>query len=321
MIHSSLAESNCDCAANPPEPPAPMWSLKTVHAANLELIDGCVRCELAKLRNLSPTELPEQPERALFREQGYLLDSIELLELCAHITQLCSLDLSGLEEYLLRKPSLQNWADLVTQAQQRGAEWLRLPLASQPNAVVETKWELLEQEGQALKRVLPAGARIVSLVPRQTLEGCWWGIMLPRVCSLAGLDLSELGPDSVVDFLEAGDVLVGTDRDWRKLTLRLKSVPASFSAVTLGRDSDESQRWRKTVGVRTWLQQHLESELGLLGWRRSPDAAFELPIYWQWAQDGSPRLVRQLPDFGQYPPRFVNPLLRWEDAHRRAFRL
>lgn len=193
------------------------------------VIASLVARTLANLRGATFSELyPRCLEAgASLMDDPLYVDSLERLTLAREVSLLFSLDSLGVDDYLLRYRTLDEWADLAAWACNREDAWLRFATSGstgEPRRISHPLARLV-REAEAFIERLPGINRVIVLVPAQHIYGFIFGMVLPALagCSvLHGADAQRALHDP-----RDGDLVVGTPLHWETFCRARSAVVAT----------------------------------------------------------------------------------------------
>lgn len=254
-----------------------------------------------------------------FRSPPLLVDSLELVQIASSFATAVDLTSLGLEDLLLAKPTLSNWADLMGRALAARGRIGFFTSGSQgePRPYFH-RWADLEEEvltlwphlqdlvGQPLRRVL-------RQVPVHHIYGFLWGALLPAAVGLTAEAVGPLPPQA-----EAGELVVTTPflvRAW--MDSQHAPRPGTLVMVSTAPLEEDLARWLEEKGL-IWIELYGSSETAGIGWRIRWGQPFTLFPYWEIvSREGDDiALVRgegqplTLPDHCQAEGRTLLPLGR-----------
>lgn len=202
---------------------------------------------------------------------------------------------------------LQEWATTISDA----AEVVELKLfdlvatgafSQQLQQQYRHEADALRQEARALAALMGDDAHgertLVSWLAYQTVPGFMLGALLPQVAGWRNRNLFDHA--NALWELKAGDVLVTHKEGWRALAQRLPSLPVDITAVVTEPLDRDTYRTLIAKGVAQVIELYITPETGVLAYRRSPKAPFELLSHWHPTEsenyllqlvDGRPREV------------------------------
>ena len=231
------------------------------------------------------------------------LDSMDLVALSTDAASLFNIFDVGLEDLLLAKRTLADWADVVLLARSKGASGFTFASSGSTGAPKRFRHEdaWLAQEVLAWQALLPvlgfSPKRVVVCVPRCHIYGFIWGVVLPAMLDLPVLDLSAtLAQPSQ---FEPSDWIIAAPPQWRAWSERVQ-LGARWPTGTWGVSStapladETANALAPHVPV---LQIYGSSETAGLAWRTQPGP-------WSWAahwhiSESAATALRHCPD-GQW---------------------
>ena len=297
-------------------PVAPAWWEHDAYLLRFvcDLIDG----ELSMLRRsrVDP-RLPWTGALHIGRDLG--ADSLEVLALATAFSEMLHLHRSGIEDYLLARLEIQDWAAIARQSLRQFSSEMTFRTsgsAGSPKRCTHPTASLW-QEVSELAALLPGRRRILSAVPSHHIYGFLFTVLLPQAPALGGLEVLDLRGSSLArlaDELRAGDLVVAHPEFWRAaLRLQPTLAPGVIGVTSSAPCPDELAQGLQAAGLDKLLQVYGSSETGGVGWRESAASPYLRFPYWQRVAGDAALLERTLPDgaCARYP---LQDALEWIDA-------
>lgn len=233
------------------------------------------------------------------------LDSLEWLSVASRVIQFFNLQDSGYEDYLLRKKSLGEWVEIISQSRGELDETVpSLPITFQTSGssgspkACQHNWDSLVGEAEAILTYLttlyPASGiqRIVALTPCHHIYGFLFSILLPRLAQhLFGHPVTiarGFKAFSLVqqERLQAGDLVIGVPYLWQQFTQRGLRFPAQVVGLTsTGPCPADVQKQLRSQGLEHLVEIYGSSETAGIGLRDSFQQPYELLHRWQTKND------------------------------------
>jgi len=261
--------------------PAPWW---TQRPALLRYIADLVAGELAALRH-DPSIEPGAWTGSLSLQQDLGLDSLELLHVAGVLATALGMQHSGVEDYLLARRSLGEWADLAATAL---AHWDQEIVfgtsgsSGQPKRCVH-ELACLEQEAAALASLFPGRRRLLVAVPSHHIYGFLFSHLLPRHLGLGPDDVLSVRarlPGQLARYTQPGDLVIGHPLFWEAAcAARAPFAPDVFGVSSTAPCPDPVAEAAEEAGLAALFQVYGSSETGGLGWRRTAHEDYRLFPY------------------------------------------
>lgn len=212
-------------------------------------------------------------------------DSLSRLDLVAALARYFGLQATGIEDYLLVRLRLGEWATLVADHFARVGPAAQITFSTsgstaEPKRITHTRAALEDEVAAIAAEVLedwPREGRVLSWVPPRHVYGFLWSVLLPRLTGRVCVDLAGAAPSRVAREVRAGDVVLATPFLWRRLAQVGGAVGKGVTGVTSGGPSDLGT-WAaaKRLGLREMIEVYGATETGGIGTRRRGDAPFTL---------------------------------------------
>jgi long-chain acyl-CoA synthetase len=289
-------------------------------AAVLRYVADLLASELAAMRLTGPA-LPPQPWPAdlhIGRDLG--ADSLELMSLASALAEALHMHESGIEDYLLVRLTLGEWAHIARTSLSRFSARMTFRTSGSTGVAKSCSHRLdaLWQEVHEFAPLLQGTRRIFSAVPRHHIYGFLFTMLLPAALGLEAGDVVDLRSGSAAwlgQQLREGDLVVGHPEFWRAMARTVPAFPCGVTGVTSTAPCpDEISATLQQAGLGTLLQVYGSSETAGVGWRRGHDQPYQLLSYWRrMGEDGSALMRAGCDDS---PIRQCQDRLTWLDQRR-----
>lgn len=282
-------------------------------------ICSLIASEFASLRP-GGVVMPGFPwEASLHLVEDLGADSLELLSIATALAESLHMHESGLEDYLLARPTIGQWVGIAQKSLQHFSAKLTFRTSGstgQPKPCCHPL-PLLLQEINELAVLFADRRRILSAVPSHHIYGFLFTILLPHALGLDAsriIDLRGSSPARLANELKDGDLVVGHPEFWRAAARLMPSVPGGVIGVTSTAPCpDTVSHALEDAGMHKLIQVYGSSETAGIGWRDSPGSAYRLFSHWKKSTESNHELTRILPD-GQELPYSCQDLLQWSGA-------
>ena len=255
-------------------------------------ISRCLLREtLSVLRHRSSLDFPIETweDNQSLTEAPLGLDSLELMTAAGHVNRLFALDETGLEDYLLKRRTLQDWTNLVTQALgaggngQIGTSGLRFMSSGSTGRPTEHahSWQHLWREVDHLAASLEGRKRIICTVPRHHVYGCLFGALLPQRLGIPCL-VEHDAERALSGGLLPGDLIIAFPLRWQYILASTSQFPTDIEGVTSTGPID-SNTWKGLthLGLSRLWEIYGATETAGIGMRHSPEDPFSLFPWWK----------------------------------------
>lgn len=270
------------------------------HAAVLRVLSSLVATELAAARGgEARLALPPRidADTALGRG-GFEADSLELLRLASAVDELFHLHESGIEDYLLARRSLGEWADLVVTSRRECGRRLTFRTSGSTGEPKRCTHHVahLEEEMREMAAALGPRRRVLLCAPPHHIYGFLFGVLLPRVLGAEAVDAQDWSPARLRRALQPGDLLVSHPTHWAALARAGLSMPGDVIGTTSTAPCPPTLIGAlRALGLEAMVEIYGSSETAGLGYRRDTSLPYRLFEHWRVldaAEDGVPRLTR-----------------------------
>lgn len=212
-------------------------------------------------------------------------DSLELLSLAAALAQALHLHRSGIEDLLLARRRLTDWAELSRMGLARFSDEITFSTSGStgdPKLCTHRLADLVEEAGE-LAYLLSGTRRIVAAVPSCHIYGFIFTLLLPALLKVPVLAMNGSSALSVIQAADQeGDLIIGYPDFWRAALRSVENFPRGLSGVTsTGPIDDELGRHLKQKGLAHLLDVYGSSETSGIGWRELPASTFRAFSYWR----------------------------------------
>lgn len=295
--------------------PGPWWQAPgTVRRFVADLVEG----ELGRLRPgaQSGPALATRPAAVdLVADLG--ADSLELMALCAALTETLHLGHAAMLDGLLADTRLDSWVALTVAALdadaaasvQGGNRQLTFRTSGSVGAPKPCVHDLanLLQEVAVLAALLPGRRRIVSAVPAHHIYGFLWTVLLAQQLAdpdsgpgpgpgpgpfsppLVVCDVRAQLPAAVWQNAVAGDLVIGYPQFWQAALAGAGRGPVAADVVGVSSTApcpDALAAALLAAGLTRLLQVYGSSETAGVGWRDAAAAPYQLLPFWQRSPQG-----------------------------------
>ena len=284
----------------------------------LRFVCDLVAAELSMLRRgrVEP-RLPWTGALHIGRDLG--ADSLEVLALATAFSEMLHLHRSGIEDYLLARLKIEDWAAIARQSLRQFSSELTFRTSGSAGSPKRCSHHTssLWQEVSVLAALLPGRQRIVSAVPSHHIYGFLFTVLLPQELGPGGLEVLDLrasSPARLAHELRSGDLVVAHPEFWRAaLQLQARVAPGVIGVTSSAPCPDELAQALQAAGLDKLFQVYGSSETGGVGWRESAASPYLRFPYWQRVADNAALLERTLPG-GACARYAIQDELEWIDA-------
>lgn len=260
-----------------------------------------VHAELTAMRRRPPAlALPWARTVNLSDDLG--ADSLELLTLATRWSEMLHIHRAGIEDYLLARLELDDWASVALTSLRRYSAELTFRTSGSTGQAKPCTHHIswLWQEARALAELLPNRRRVLFAVPGHHIYGFLFTVLLPHALGLthAGhlCNMRHSSPAALAGALNPGDLVVAHPDYWRAVCVVGTRFPNDVVGVTSGAPCpDDLARDVRAAGLERLVQVFGSSETAGLGWRDDETAPYQCFAHWQ-AQEDDSALLRCLPD-------------------------
>ncbi len=250
------------------------------HESILRVVRALVAEETATSRGGASLQLESLSwdAEAPLKDSGPALDSLELLDAAARISQFFRMHEVGVEDYLLLDASLANMARVVAKSLEIKAERLTFLTSGStgaPKKCVQTITHLARDAAFIGATAQPR--RIVALTPPHHIYGFIYTVLAPLIVGAPAVDRRGWPAGKLRADLRAGDLVVGTPYLLRNLERAIETAPAGVAALSSTAPlSPDLAETLAAAGFTPIYEVYGSSETGGVGWRRAEEATFSL---------------------------------------------
>jgi len=247
-----------------------IWTTDNVRRIVLDMAGRILQKPHAGLPTTVPTELD------LYLDLG--LDSLQRMELAAHLNEFFGILQTSAHNYLLADTTLAHWTNCILRARFENDESLTFRTSGTSGGAkpITHTMESLLSEGQFLARLLTQPSQVISSVPACHIYGFLYTVLLP---SLWKRPMRLLADVSAAD-ITADTLIVGTPFTWEFLHQSLFSrapVPCRGVSSTAPMPSGLFSQLAE-AGV-SLTEVYGSSDTGGMAYRHQPDVPFMLFSY------------------------------------------
>ena len=258
-------------------------------------IDRLVRSLLAdeigqqRGRAPSPSEMQSWPHALRLDEDGLGLDSLARLGAVGRLNRFFHLHETGIEDYLVVRPTLGDWVELVgvsmaktwgevgPDGQQPGSlTFTTSGSTGEPTNVTHAAADLLE-EVEVLRGLLPGVQRIIALTPCHHVYGFLFSILVPHRLALPVTDGQAWAPGGAAKRCEPGDLIVATPFIWDLAIKAGIRFAEGVTGTTSGAPAP-ADLWPRLqrLGLSRLVEVYGSTETAGIAWRDDPAQPFAL---------------------------------------------
>lgn len=272
--------------------------------------------ELKRLRPGTPRPQPSAVAPGSRIDQDMGADSLELLSLATALAETIHLHESGIEDYLLVRRSIGEWAGIAAQGLDFFSDKLTFRTSGSsglPKSCTHTLAGLFEEIEQLVK-LFDGRRRILTAVPCHHIYGFLFTILLPHALGIPPDDVIDVRgslPSALARRAQAGDLIVGHPEFWGGVARSAPAIDRDVVGVTSsGPCPDETSEGVIDAGLAALYQVYGASETGGIGWRNSTKAPYTLFPYWS-KDAGRPECLVRTCSEKHYEAMPVPDVLEW----------
>lgn len=238
-------------------------------------------------------------QRAQDHPDEILIDSFEWMALATRVVNFFCLDSSGLEDYLLRRYTIGEWAEIVINSRELASTDIRFVTSGStgtPTTFTHPFSSLIAEVDffkNYLLQLPTAPTRIVSLVPAHHIYGFLFSVLLPDALQVPVT--RSLRSFSLVfgNRLEEGDIVIAFPSMLQEVTTRGVSMAAGVQFIcSTGPCPPEVLTGVEALGAQPVIEVFGSTDTSGIGVRNSPAKPFKLMP--RWARQGSESLYDHL---------------------------
>ena len=248
-------------------------------------------------------------------EDDVVVDSLERLALAGRVVQFFHMGDSGVEDYLLRRNSLAEWAEVVLKSRQVHTQNLTVTTSGstgQPKAC-EHSWSALVEEVREFVRIFDndyelSPVRIVALVPSHHIYGFLFTVLLPHLVDAPVLRGFKAYSHVRNGGLRAGDVVVGFPELLTQLSSEMPPLPPGVLFISsAGPCPASTSHQLYAIGAARTVEIYGSSETAGMAYRSKPENNYRLLSRWrrntenhQQLIDKKTKVIYEIPDNTQW---------------------
>lgn len=217
-----------------------------------------------------------------------VVDSLEWMSVAARVAQFFQLDKAGVDDYLLRKKRLGDWAEVVVASRELGYRditFLTSGSTGSPEAHSH-QWHSLVAEAQEhalrLKQQSRPVERLVSVVPPHHIYGFIFSVLLVNQLNCSLLSGFTAFRAAHTRQLKSGDLLIGFPGWYQQLCQQQQSFPGNVNAISsAGSLQRETAQQLLALGIERVTEIYGSTETAGLANRSYFLEAYQLNDRWQ----------------------------------------
>lgn len=257
-------------------------------------VSSLLAAEIALARPGEPLPPRPWPPALKIGAGGLDADSLELLTISSALAQSLHFHRSGLEDFLLARTTIGDWAEIAAQSLARFSAQISFQTSGStgaPKSCVHALSEL-EEEAAALSLVIGPRRRIVAAVPCHHIYGFIFTLLLPCAIGAPAVEFPGQSVVGVTAQLRPGDLVIGHPEFWRAAARATPNFPDDVVGVTSTAPCDPAVLDAlKAQGMARMIEVYGSSETAGVGWRDAPSAPYRLFAHWRRGAEIS-QLVR-----------------------------
>jgi len=232
-------------------------------------------------------------------EDEVAVDSLERLALAGRVVQFFHMGDSGVEDYLLRRNTLSEWAEVILKSRQVHTQNLTVTTSGstgQPKAC-EHSWSALVEEVKDFVRIFEndyelSPARVVALVPSHHIYGFLFTVLLPHLIDAPVLRGFKAYSHVRNGGLRAGDVVVGFPELLTQLSSEMLPLPPGVLFISsAGACPASTFHQLYSIGAARVVEIYGSSETAGIGYRSKPESNYRLLSRWRRNTENSQQLI------------------------------
>jgi long-chain acyl-CoA synthetase len=243
-----------------------------------------------------------------FDAAGLGLDSLTRLQLAAAVASFFRLHESELEDELLRRRSVSEWADTVVRGWAEGSKCLTFLTSGTTAERIPCiqHWDLLAQELAVHAEMFATRRRVVGLVGARHIYGFLFCTLLPRWLGVPFVDARNIAPAGLATFARPGDLFVGFPLRWELIAPDSVWPPEVVGITSTGPIAAATITALRAQGLAQMVEIYGSTQTGGVGWRDTTTDPLRLYAHWSLRGDGQlqranphapgPPLVFEAPD-------------------------
>ncbi|PYE35199.1 4-coumarate--CoA ligase (photoactive yellow protein activation family) [Idiomarina fontislapidosi] len=256
-----------------------------------------------------------------------VVDSFEWMSIASRVVEFFQLNSSGLEDYLLRFSTLEQWAEVIETSREDGR--LDITFCSSGSTAQVTHhrhhWMALVAEAQFFIDFMHRHdvdiKRVVSFVPPHHIYGFIFSILLPELLQIPVLRGLKALSTTQAQQLQSGDLLIGFPAVFEQCAQLDTAFPRGVHAVcSTGPCAPQVLKALTDNGLSRVFEVYGCTETGGVGIRNSHDEPYQLLPRWikqgnDELMDNVSRQVIELPDsLKWHAPGLFEPVKRKDDT-------
>lgn len=256
---------------------------------------------------LAPAELAVITAQTRLDADGVGIDSLGLLKLAASVSTFFRLHESELEDELLRRRSIGDWAATVMRGWEHGSRSITFTSSGTSGVPMHCShpWAFVAQELDAQAALFADRQRVVGLVGSRHIYGFLFCVLLPRWLGVPFVDGRGAAAAGLASVSRPGDLLVGFPMRW-ELAAPTGRWPKDVTGVTsTGPISAATIAALRQRGLNRMVEVYGSSETGGVAWRENPADPLRPYPHWSLADDCT--LLRADPEVPGITHRVVSP--------------
>lgn len=225
-----------------------------------------------------------------------VVDSLEWMAIAGRVVQFFNMEESGIEDYLLRKNTLSDWADIVAKAREIASEDITVTTSGstgEPKAC-QHSWSNLADEALFFSGLIKQQSvqvnQVVALVPSHHIYGLLFSVLLPDILDVPVVRGFKAFQKLTSGSLQQGDLVIGFPEALTQANKLLSHIPSEVTFTTSsGPCPAETVNGLYALGASKVIEIYGSSETAGIGYRLSPNNPFQL--FPRWKKDSASKLL------------------------------
>lgn len=237
--------------------------------------------ELGRLRGraLDASEWRSWTGATRLDEDGMGADSLSRLEMAARLNAFFHLHETGVEDYLLISPDVDEWVNLISKSLQQSGSRLTFQTSGSTGPPKHITHEAKDLIGEALAHsvLFQEIQRVICLTPPHHIYGFIFSIIMPAYAGAEVVDLRGVSLGRLAAELRSGDLVVTTPFMCNAhIKSRMIFPPGVTVVVSTAPCSQETWLGMKSASVSRMIEVYGSTETAGVGWREAHNAPFNI---------------------------------------------
>ncbi|MEM7621054.1 MAG: AMP-binding protein [Pseudomonadota bacterium] len=267
-------------------------------------------------RSVSVEESAQWGPETRINEEGIGFDSLARIDFAVKLNKYFHLHEVGAEDYLLLKPTLGEWCEIIEHSLSIKSERITFHTSGSTGDPKPCTHHIsaLAQEVEFLASLFPNRKRLVAFVPAHHIFGFLFTVLLPQKLKLDVVDARGWGPGVWPKKIVSGDLIIATPYLWDGLAKMCDTFPGDLIGVTSTAPMPADLKSAlQQKGLHNLFEIYGSSETAGVGYRTFDQTFYTL--FPDWDRGNNARSLIKTIDGDGPQTMTLNDEITWHEGH------